>query len=680
MKQLSFFERSLDWTLNLNRSSKRTIQVLFDCVLIIVCFLLAMALRLDGFGFTRIPNVWHILIAVIPITIFIFIRLGLYRAVLRYISSRALRTIILGVFLSAIIMFITDQIFVLPVPRSVPIIYSMLFFCAIGGSRFGWRALHRLRTSLQKENVVIYGAGETGRQLLDAIRYVGGYAVIGFIDDDKTLHGQDISSVKVYSSESLSNLKKRMGITSVLLATPSASRSQRRRIIERVEKHTLQLRTIPAITDLVSGRAQVSDLKIVQADEVLGRDVVPPNAELMKAHILDKVVMVTGAGGSIGGELCRQLLKQKPTYLLLFDISEFSLYRINDELQKQAEGSDVTIVPLVGSTQNTEQLETIIQTFGVQTIYHAAAYKHVPLVEYNIVEGVKNNIFGTKILAEAAIKFDVETVILVSSDKAVRPTNFMGASKRVAELLCQSYAEIQSKTCFSMVRFGNVLGSSGSVIPKFKSQIKAGGPVTVTDKNITRFFMTISEAAQLVIQAGAMAKGGDVFVLDMGEPVKIADLAQRMIRLHGLVPYFENSSAEELYNGDICIKFTGLRPGEKLYEELLIGNNPTDTEHPRIKSADEISVKTDELNELLSELAKACSEFDILQIKKLFLSIPIEFKPDAELSDLLWLQEKINSNELKSPSAGSDDNIIDIKNIGAEHKSSQCLKAKSHEK
>lgn len=660
LKKVSFFERVLDQLLNLNRVQKRILQVVFDCFLTVGCFACAMALRLDGFEFVTTPNVWSVLFVVIPITIYLFIRLGFYRAVLRYISSRAIRTIIIGVFISAVVMFVADQVFTLPVPRSVPIIYSVLLFCAIGGSRFGWRALYRLRTSRQKEYVVIYGAGETGRQLLDAIRYVGDYAVAAFVDDNKVLHGQEISSIKVYSPDSLDALKCRIGITAVLLATPGASRAQRRKIIERVEKHTLELRTIPAIDDLISGRAQVSDLKIVQADELLGRDVVPPSKDLMKVRISGKVVMVTGAGGSIGSELCRQIIGQGPRCLVLFDVSEFALYQINDELEKIMVQSTTMIIPLVGSVQNKVRLEVILKSFKVQTIFHTAAYKHVPLVEQNVVEGVRNNIFGTKILVEAAIATGVEALTVVSTDKAVRPTNFMGASKRIAELICQSFSERQSGTNISMVRFGNVLGSSGSVIPRFKKQIIAGGPVTVTHPNITRFFMTITEAAQLVIQAGAMTKGGDVFILDMGEPVVIADLARRMIRLHGLEPYYEDSGPAEIENGDILIKFSGLRPGEKLFEELLIGSNPTGTEHPRIMSADEISLEREYLDQMLDKLMEACLTHDVERIKKLFLTMPIEFTPKGDLSDFLWLQSDIQPVISRSNAENSATNVIDI--------------------
>lgn len=600
-----------------------------------------MALRLDGFEFVETRYVWNVLAPVIPITIYIFIRLGFYRAVLRYISSRALKVIIFGVFASALIMFVTDQLFELPVPRSVPVIYSLLLFCAVGSSRFGWRALFRLRTGRKKENVVIYGAGDTGRQLLDAIKYVGDYAVVAFVDDNKILHGQEINSVRVHSPDEIDVLKHDFEIHAVLLATPQASRSQRRKIIERVEEHEIQLRTIPAIADLVSGRAKVSDLKVIQADELLGRDIVPPNRKLMNANIFDKVVMVTGAGGSIGSELCRQILYEKPKCLVVLDISEFGLYKINDELKHAAMKLGVSVVPLIGSIQNRRRIGSILASLKVQTIYHAAAYKHVPLVEQNIIEGIENNVFGTRILLEAAISNGVDAFILVSTDKAVRPTNFMGATKRIAELICQSYSKEQSKTCISIVRFGNVLGSSGSVIPLFLEQIKAGGPVTVTHEKITRFFMTISEASQLVIQAGAMARGGEVFVLDMGEPVEISDLAQRMIRLNGLVPYYENSNNEDMGDGDICIKFTGLRPGEKLYEELLIGNNPMVTEHPRIMSAAEISIEKEELDHRLENIMRACQESDVRLIKSLFLEMPIEFKPTGGISDLLWLERSI---------------------------------------
>lgn len=616
-----------NWLLDMDRRNKRILQVLFDSIIIVGCYVVAMALRLDGFEFIQLTNVWTVLLIVLPFTIFLFIRFGLYRAVLRYISSRSLQTIGYCVFVSSVTMYLTDQVLILPVPRSVPIIYMFLLFCAVGGSRFLWRALYLLRTKKQKDCVVIYGAGKTGRQLLDSIRYADDYNVVGFLDDNKRLHGQVMGSVKIYNPDSLATLKEKFNIKAILIAIPGATRNQKQKIVSKIEKYSLKLHSIPAIDDLISGKAQINELKDVQVDEVLGRDRVPPKYDLLRKGVHNKIVLITGAGGSIGSELCRHVLLNNPKTILLLDVSEYALYQIQIELEQMAE--DINLVPILGSVQNKAFLKSIFKSYHVDTVYHAAAYKHVPLVEQNIVEAIRNNVFGTLNLIETAISAQVRAITLISTDKAVRPTNFMGASKRVAELICQVKAEKQMETLISIVRFGNVLGSSGSVIPLFKQQIKSGGPVTVTHPDVTRFFMTISEAAQLVIQAGAMAKGGDVFVLDMGKPVRIASLAERMIRLHGFIPYFEDSSSDDIENADICIKFTGLRPGEKLYEELLIEASHIGTPHPRIMSASEISIAAEELESNLAAIKKACEAFDIVQITEILMSMPLEFTPDS---------------------------------------------------
>jgi FlaA1/EpsC-like NDP-sugar epimerase len=431
-----------------------------------------------------------------------------------------------------------------------------------------------------------------------------------------------------------------IGVKVVLMAMPSLSRARRREIVECLEDLNLEIKSIPAMSDIVSGRAKISELRKVTPEDLLGRDPIVPDEDLLRANISGKVVMVTGAGGSIGSELCRQILSQHPTSLVLFDFSEFALYKIETELGEIARrmNSATRIIPILGSVQNEKRLETAIKAFRVQTIYHAAAYKHVPLVEENAVEGIHNNVFGTLTLAVLAKKLKVEHFILISTDKAVRPTNIMGATKRVAELICQALAQESEDTVFSMVRFGNVLGSSGSVIPRFQAQIEAGGPLTVTHPEINRYFMTIPEASQLVIQAGAMAKGGDVFVLDMGTPVKIVDLAVSMIRLHGLTPYFVDHPDQVLpEKGDIPICFTGLRKGEKLYEELLIGNSPKLTAHPRIMTASEAFVSMEELRLIFDRLRAASVAFDLPEIQAIFYELPLQYKPNGqEISDLLW--------------------------------------------
>lgn len=638
-RRLFMFKGLIESLLGFDRLTKRFVQLSVDVALICVSFFVAMALRLEGFSFTADPGIWVALGAVLPATLLIFVRLGFYRAVIRYISAKAIETIAIGVAFSALTLFAVSQIFGLPIPRSVPAIYALLAFVSIGGVRFALRALVERQKFRTKENVVIYGAGESGRQLLTALTNGPEFAVVGFVDDSKDLQRQEVSGVRVASPNQLSNLVKKFGVKTVLLALPSASRIAKRKIVERLENLNVEVRTIPGMADLVSGKASVNDLQVVSVEDLLGRDPVPAQGNLLNKNITGKTVMVSGAGGSIGSELSRQILSQGAEKLVLFDVSEFALYQIDDELRSIAAEKNLAteIVPVIGSVQNPRRVEAVLKQLNVQTIYHAAAYKHVPLVEQNVIEGMRNNIFGTKTIADAAIAAGVENFILISTDKAVRPTNFMGASKRVAELICQAAARSQNQTRFSMVRFGNVLGSSGSVIPRFREQIEKGGPVTVTHPEINRFFMTIPEAAQLVIQAGAMAQGGDVFVLDMGEPVKIVDLAQRMIKLHGLQPYFPEDSHLGPTTGDIPITFSGLRKGEKLYEELLIGNSPAGTSHPRIMTASEISMEQQALNEMLDALLRACVEYDAQAIRQILLDAPVEFHPVDEVSDLVWM-------------------------------------------
>ena len=627
--------------LRLGRTEKRLLQMCADSVLVIVCFGAAMALRLESFAFLGNSSVWLMALICVPATILMFLAFGLYRSILRFISGQVLRAIGCGVIFSAAFLFLLAALLSAPLPRSVPGIYALLLFVSAGGLRFVARAMFQSLAKSARIPVAIYGAGEAGRQLKDALQNGRDYLPLAFFDDDPTLHGAVISGRTVFAPDQIAQVVEDMGVASILLAVPSASRLRRREIVEEVGKLGLQVKTIPGIADIVSGRATVSELRQISPEDLLGRDAVPPREDLMQRNITGKVVMVTGAGGSIGSELCRQIVQFAPAEIILFELSEFALYSITHELREtlSVSGREATVRGVLGSVQNARRVRDVMKSFGVQTVYHAAAYKHVVLVEENVTEGIRNNVFGTLVLAEAAADLGVESFILISTDKAVRPTNFMGASKRMAELVCQSFAQRKGHTTFSMVRFGNVLGSSGSVLPRFRSQIEKGGPVTVTHPDITRYFMTIPEAAQLVIQAGAMARGGDVFVLDMGDPVKILDLAESMIRLHGLKPYLlDEDGPNDKLSGDIGIRFVGLNKGEKLFEELLIGENPMPTAHPRIMTATEMSLPWSKLHPMLQHLNAACLDFDLEKIKAIFLEAPLAFQPSGNaIHDLTWL-------------------------------------------
>ena len=586
-----------------------------------------MYLRLDGLDFIYNPRSWYVLLSVLPVSIFVFVRTGLYRAIIRYISSRALKVIMIGSFVSAVTMFVTDQVFVLPVPRSVPIIYVFLLFSSIGGIRFALRTAYRYHVAPSKENVIIFGAGHAGRQLLNTLDLEGKYTAICFVDDNIELAGREIGGISIYVPSFLEGIISKQGVRAILLAVPTATASQRQKILSRIENFSVEVRTIPSVGDLITGRSKVSELKIVRVEELLGRDAVDAYPDLLAKNITEKIVLVSGAGGSIGSELCRQILTQKPDTLILFDVSEYALYQINEELEQLAlERSPITkIVPILGSVLDKSRIDSLLNMFEIDSVYHAAAYKHVSLVEQNIVVGMRNNIWGTKNIIEAAMKAKVKSFTLISTDKAVRPTNIMGASKRIAELICQAAASENSDTKVSIVRFGNVLGSSGSVIPKFREQIKNGGPVTVTDTEVTRYFMTIREAAQLVIQASSMSSKGDVFLLDMGTPVKIIDLVERMIRLHGFTPFRASENNRDPQSGEIEVIITGLRPGEKLYEELLIEDNPTETDHPRIFTDIEFKLSPTELDELLKDLLKSCDEYDLKSIRSQLHKSPVQW-------------------------------------------------------
>ena len=618
---------------SLNRTNKRLVSVGIDTLCLLIAFWLAIIVRTDSVNSIGNTGYWMLIAMVWPISILAFTKLGLYRAVLRYLSLQALTAILVGVLISTISLVIISYFANLGLPRTVPVIFAAFALVLIGGSRGVIRAVVGSGMKREGEPVIIYGAGVSGRQLVTALVQSHEYYPYAFVDDDVTTHGSVIQGVHVHSPSIMRKLIKQKQATKVLLAIPSASRQRRKEVLLSLEPLAVQVLTIPAMADLVNGNKLYSDIKEVEIDELLGRDAVSPRQDLLKDNILGKVVMVTGAGGSIGSELCRQILKQKPSKLVLFELSEFGLYSIEKELLEIAkeDGLKIDIFPILGSVQRENRVLAVMESFQVQTVYHAAAYKHVPLVEHNVVEGVRNNVFGTMYTARAAIAANVETFVLISTDKAVRPTNVMGTTKRMAELSLQALAKESHSTRFCMVRFGNVLGSSGSVVPLFKKQIASGGPVTVTHPEITRFFMTIPEASQLVIQAGAMGKGGDVFVLDMGESVKIVDLAAKMIRLSG----FE---VQDTLNpdGDISIEFTGLRPGEKLYEELLIGDDVTGTDHERIMTANEAYLSWAELEVILSKLDMACHEFNHELIRDILLKTPTGFNPTDGICDLVW--------------------------------------------
>lgn len=626
----------LDQIFNWPRPVKRIILTVVDAIFITASFLAAMVLRLDSLHWVSAPQIWVALAVTLPVTLLVFDRLGIYRTVVRFIGIDALKAIGLGVVLSVLFLLTASQFFQLLVPRSVPFIYGLLLFVLAGGARFVVRSLFLQRRSLQKSRVIIYGAGMCGRQVLVSLQQASDYLPVAFVDDSPELHGAHIGGLEVYPSEAIPRLMASTGAKTVLLAIPTATLAQRKRIIARMEGLPVRVQTIPDMTDIVSGRASVSEIRQVAPEDVLGRDPVPPDPALIGANITGKVVLVTGAGGSIGSELCRQILRQGPSQLALLEQSEIALYMIERELDAMAakEGIDVAITPLLGSVQHEGRMGTVLTRLGVNTIFHAAAYKHVHLVEENVVEGLRNNTFGTLTMARAAIQAGVDMFVLVSTDKAVRPTNIMGASKRMAELICQSLASEQSRTRFCMVRFGNVLESSGSVVPLFRRQIAAGGPVTVTHREVTRYFMTIPEASQLVIQASALARGGDVFVLDMGEPIKVYDLARRIVRLSGLKPFVAGERGAE--TGDIEIVFGKLRPGEKLHEELLVSDHARPTRHPRILTEPVTSMAWSELEPVLRRLRDACDAYDITNIRNILVSAPVEYKPAPRIADLVW--------------------------------------------
>ena len=621
----------------LSRPAKQAVMVATDLLILPLALWAAFVLRLGSFTPQPLVELWWLLLVLPLLSIPCLAITGLYRAVVRYMGPQALLAVVKGVTLSVLAFVAIVATFRLDgVPRTTFFLYWIFGLLAVGGTRFMARAwIQTLSLHLRnRDPVAIYGAGDAGVQLASSLMAARDYAPRLFIDDKPALQGTVIDGLKVYAPNELPALIARYGLTHVLLALPSARRRRRREIVEGLERLPVHIQTMPTVTDIVSGNARIDEIREVDIDDLLGRDAVEPSPLLLDHCIRDQGVMVTGAGGSIGSELCRQIIRRAPRVLVLLERSEIALYRIERELNALAlaEGNSVRIVPMLGSVKNQKRMGRIMEAFDIQSVYHAAAYKHVPMVEANLLEGVQNNIFGTYWAAKAAVAAGVQSFVLVSTDKAVRPTNVMGATKRFAELGLQALAaEANGDTCFSMVRFGNVLDSSGSVVPLFREQIHRGGPVTVTHPDVTRYFMTISEAAALVIQAGSMARGGDVFVLDMGEPVRIYDLARRMIHLSGF-----QVKDEQHPDGDIEISFTGLRHGEKLYEELLLGDSVTETEHPMIMRAQETCLPLATVERLLTTLDAACREFDCERARDVLCEAVDGYAGNGRLNDLLW--------------------------------------------
>ena len=643
-----FIQNSSAAILALPRNSKRLVVIVLDLVLALITVWLAFYLRIDQFGLPEKHQIYVYLIAP-ALAIPIFIKFGLYRAIFRYTGMAALAATAKAIGVYAILFFVALLFFRWnEVPRSIGLIQPLLFLILVGGSRAVarfWLAGLSVNSRRNVGRLLIYGAGEAGVQTATALSVSRQYSLQGFVDDDAAKVGGSINGVDIISSQNVAGAVDRLGITDILLAIPSLGRTQRNDIIARLRNLPVHVRTLPGMGDLAAGRVTVQDFQELDVEDLLGRAPVPPDRSLIARNLAGKVVLVTGAGGSIGGELCRQIILEKPSQLVLVEHNEFGLYSIHGELLGLCKelGLKLEVVPLLASVGNFARLKEICLLYRPATVYHAAAYKHVPLVESNPSEGVLNNVFGTLNMARAAMESGVSHFVLISTDKAVRPTNVMGATKRMAELVLQAMsnsqslqfhlpdgsrsAEVQNETIFSMVRFGNVLGSSGSVVPLFRKQLQSGGPLTVTHADVTRYFMTIPEAAQLVLQAGAMAQGGDVFVLDMGEPVKILDLAKRMAQLSGQTIRDENDP-----NGDVEIAFTGLRPGEKLYEELLIGNNPQVTKHQRIMKAHEECMPWAELAPLLVALRQAATQNDAENIKQILVQWVQGYAPSNDLT------------------------------------------------
>ena len=630
----------LEQFLNLPTLVRRLLLVAGDTLAVLVAVWASFAIRLgDWWPYLLQDAVWLFPLAVI-VVIPTFAAVGMYRPILRYADESLLYTILLGasagiLLMMAVWVFLREGV----VPRSSWLICWLVLTALVGGGRLVLRRYlrRRFRLSARRTPVIVYGAGEAGAQLVNALRYSAEFEPVVFVDDNARLWGSVVLGLKVRAPVKLSRLISRHEAKLVLLALPSISHQRRQQILEALAGLPVRVMDLPALAELTSGARRIDEFREIDVEDILGRDSVKPNETLLRTRVSGKAVMVTGAGGSIGAELCRQILALRPSRLVLFERSEYALYTIEQELGAMLANMGqppIELIPLLGSVIHRRRLRSVMERFDVQTVYHAAAYKHVPIVEHNPIEGVRNNVFGTLYAAEAASAVGVETFVLVSSDKAVRPTNVMGATKRLAELILQGLAGEGSATRFCMVRFGNVLDSSGSVVPLFREQIRKGGPVTVTHPEVERYFMTIPEAAQLVIQASAMAKGGDLFLLDMGESVRIFDLARRMIRLSGLEIRDEHQA-----DGDIEIRFTGLRSGEKLREELLIGADDLPTAHPMIRRAREGCQSWSDIRDCLKRLDAAAQAFDYPTVRAILREAVAEYQPENGIEDWLWRTE-----------------------------------------
>ena len=608
----------------LSRQKKQAIMIGADVLFLVFAIWLSFALRLGVIWSNQIESNLWIFIFIPIVSVPIFIKLGLYRSVLKFMGTKVIVTAFQAISITSLILGFVMMIFrEADMPRTVILIFWFVSSILVVVGRVAFKGLLYSWDNFVNNRIpaVIYGAGSAGAQLVESLRKNHHYAPIAFIDDDKSKHGTFINFTKVHAFKDLKNLILKRNAKIILLAIPSLSASSKRDLLKKLSKYPIEVKLLPSLSSLVEGKVSIESIRHVEVQDILGRVPVAPKSKLLKKNIKDKNILITGAGGSIGSELCRQIINLKPKKIILFDHSEFNLYTIDHELNL-LQLNNCEIIAILSDVTNMNMIESVISKNNIHTIYHAAAYKHVPMVEKNIVEGVFNNVVGTYNLALCANNYGVENMVLISTDKAVRPTNVMGASKRFSELILQALNSENSKTCFSMVRFGNVLDSAGSVVPLFRKQIKEGGPVTVTHPNVTRYFMSIPEAVQLVLQAGAMAKGGDVFVLDMGEPVKILDLAYRMIYLSGLSPVTSENS-----EGDIKIVFTGLRQGEKLYEELLIGNDVIQSQHPQIMQAKEASLSWVEVQEVINSLIKSYQNLNDEEIKKLLVQKVEGYKP-----------------------------------------------------
>lgn len=638
-----FTKRLVKPILALPRWAKRTTVLIFDAFLCALTVWLAFYLRL-GEIFSLTQDILLATVTSIGFALPIFLSAGLYRAIFRYSGWPALLSVAKAISIYGLIYaFVFTVLGIEGIPRTIGIIQPILLLLFVGGSR----ALARIWLGDEYQNilkhafrpkVLVYGAGYAGRQLVTAMANSPEMKVVGFLDDDERLHGHVLNGQPIFNPSDLVKLVSTLNIKDVLLAMPSISRNRRNEILTQIRRAHVSVRTLPSVTDLAQGKISISDLRDLDIDDLLGREPVAPNFILLAMKIRNKTIMVTGAGGSIGSELCRQILSVDPSKLLLIEQSEFALYKIHQELEERLAGRDITLVPLLASVQDFERMHEIMTCWCPDTVYHTAAYKHVPLVEHNPAEGIKNNVLGTLRIAKLASENGVSDFVMISTDKAVRPVNIMGASKRLAEMILQALAVMNPSTKFCIVRFGNVLGSSGSVVPKFRQQIRDGGPITLTHPEITRFFMTISEAAQLVIQAGAMSKGGDIFVLDMGRSVKILDLARRMVELSGLTIKDEFNP-----NGEIEIEITGLRPAEKLYEELLAGSSPKPTNHPRIMKAYEEFIPWEDLQNQLKTLELALNVNDCDAIRLIMYRLVTGYKPNEKIVDWVYMHQQLEA-------------------------------------